>query len=1239
MKGDFSRIRFNPARQYTAVLQQQGRVALDADANEQSAIDSHLRDTANRDVIGQVGGPVNDAGFAIRLDGANILIGPGRYYVDGILVENPRVFPYDVQPYLYPVPRTAKDLLGAVSHGDGSVVILALEVWQRLVTDLEDVCLREPALGQADTTVRLQTVWRVVAGLINASEFESLSHHGSTAPSASDVDLSNSASLQPTRAGCSNAIEFPVEQLSPCCQLVYQQKEPLSSGAMGADTGKSDDCGCQPIPAAGYRGLENQLYRVEIHRAGNLNTATFKWSRENASVVTQVSGVNGSVVTVLSLGPDANLGFQAGQWVELSDDTYLFGILPNRPGELYQIHSVQTATLQVTMTTSVSGVDTTRNARMRRWDQSGTAATVNGIPLSSTPVQLENGIEVTFRKGEFAAGDYWTIPARTANGEIDWPPCGGDNEFFQPPNFTRIHIAPLACIHLRQGKDTKVEHANTNLDAGQQSDDRLLVDDCRLLFPPLTALCGNSDTVDRGCCTYTVGHGGNYKKIQAAIHALPPDGGEVCILPGDYFENVLVRDRPNVVIRGCGWQTHVYSSALRPGSNATPSGTGSDSGSGAASGSQSAASLGESGLRAVFTAVGCTNLEFRSFSVHAADQEAGILLDRGPDALKSADSGEGRLQSELSFLERGKGDTNVAIEDVFVTASTRPAIAAMSVTGLKIAENRIAMSRVQSIWPAVYLSGDDVFFERNWVGSDEGEILKDKNVTGNTNTTETAARLDLENPPVAGAHGGVQIAGPANNILAVENEIVGGWYNGITLGNLVFLNADGTESGEIAPLRIEFEDECSTKGSILIPGNTLGSNPRKIVAGEVIRNLHIDRNRIHDMGMCGIGPVGFFDLVETLEVVSLENLTITANVISRTLLRELEVSFREVSRYGGGAICVPDVQNLIIRDNTITDFGQTPGAQVCGIFVLLGEMVEISRNQIKETRDLSFSAGHTVDSFGGVRAGILMLLVTPPTQEVSSRVLDSSILLFVPGLSALRIQENVVRVAIGLALGAFGFGPFEIVNNHFGSGGFVGVSGQRGANPIPPTGAGSTLVFSGSKGANDTGTTAGALTVAILNLGIAIETTTLYTFTQRFGDNGVDVGNLASLVYSSSGAVLFTNNICQLEALLSGVSGYASVVIASLDHVLFANNQLWLNGPSWLNGSLGTAVLDAFIFGATVQVCANRLQESAFFPVWASGLTLGLLNITSQNISTYWVIAPTLPGGQTPELQNLAYLS
>jgi hypothetical protein len=88
MKGDFSRIRFNPKKQYTAVLEQQGRVLLDADSNEQSFIDGYLQSTETIDVIGEFGAPIDDAGFAITVSGNQMLIGSGRYYVEGLMCEN-----------------------------------------------------------------------------------------------------------------------------------------------------------------------------------------------------------------------------------------------------------------------------------------------------------------------------------------------------------------------------------------------------------------------------------------------------------------------------------------------------------------------------------------------------------------------------------------------------------------------------------------------------------------------------------------------------------------------------------------------------------------------------------------------------------------------------------------------------------------------------------------------------------------------------------------------------------------------------------------------------------------------------------------------------------------------------------------------------------------------------------------------------------------------------------------------
>ena len=157
MKGDFSRIRFNPGRHYTAVLDQQGRVSLDADTNEQVAIDDYLGRNESIDVIGAYGAPEHDPGFGITVSGDEILIGAGRYYVQGLACENTvDGLSYANQPFLLnPSPTDATLLSELIQAGGSSAIQVFLQVWQRLVTALDDPCLREPALGQADTTARL----------------------------------------------------------------------------------------------------------------------------------------------------------------------------------------------------------------------------------------------------------------------------------------------------------------------------------------------------------------------------------------------------------------------------------------------------------------------------------------------------------------------------------------------------------------------------------------------------------------------------------------------------------------------------------------------------------------------------------------------------------------------------------------------------------------------------------------------------------------------------------------------------------------------------------------------------------------------------------------------------------------------------------------------------------------------------------------------------------------------------
>jgi len=157
MNGDFSRVTFAPGKHYSSVLLQQGRVQLDADANEQAALGLYHLRAALADIIGPYGGPATDS-FKIGLkQGAkneltDLLVQPGHYYIDGILCENdaddvsylhqPDLFPGDGE---YPLPAAFP-------------FVVYLRVFERLVNGVQDPATREIALGDngPDTAARAQ---------------------------------------------------------------------------------------------------------------------------------------------------------------------------------------------------------------------------------------------------------------------------------------------------------------------------------------------------------------------------------------------------------------------------------------------------------------------------------------------------------------------------------------------------------------------------------------------------------------------------------------------------------------------------------------------------------------------------------------------------------------------------------------------------------------------------------------------------------------------------------------------------------------------------------------------------------------------------------------------------------------------------------------------------------------------------------------------------------------------------
>src|SRR6185436_17193920 len=91
---------------------------------------------------------------------------------------------------------------------------------------------------------------------------------------------------------------------------------------------------CVINPAGGYTGLEIRLYRVEVHSAGTVDgatKATFKWSRDNASLAARVLSTTqitptDAVLTVGSTGRDSWMRFEFGDHIELLDDDVEFSM-------------------------------------------------------------------------------------------------------------------------------------------------------------------------------------------------------------------------------------------------------------------------------------------------------------------------------------------------------------------------------------------------------------------------------------------------------------------------------------------------------------------------------------------------------------------------------------------------------------------------------------------------------------------------------------------------------------------------------------------------------------------------------------------------------------------------------------------------------------------------------------------------------------------------------------------------
>ncbi len=467
MKGDFSRVSFDAKKHFSSVLMQQGRVSLDADPNEEGAILLHYLRTLARDLIGPRGGPSDNLGFELTLDETDhnhpkLMIGKGRYYVDGILVEIDENCDYAHQPDSTPDADDA--LLRRLNASDGEDVWVYLDVWERHVTWIEDDSIREPALDGPDTCSRAKVVWQVRAIARDQLLATLTTRRDEIAARIKQVpvDTDESRALQvqlDSLAQDINRLTVTNGQGGMDCTAPLDALG-LSDAQMTArlDPGQQIKDACAVSPDALYRGAENQLYRVELHRGtGSVNGPTFKWSRENGSIATRWLGTEGNDVMVTN-----GRGFTAGAWIELTDDS---NEVTGHPGILVKLTSVDGDRLSVDpasipTTASIAFTQALRHAKVRRWDQTerdDITLDEGAVPLLEVATNdanwltLENGIQVQFASGgSYRSGDYWLIPARSATGSILWPhtiDTKGDTHWqARSPDGVEHHYAPLGFI-------------------------------------------------------------------------------------------------------------------------------------------------------------------------------------------------------------------------------------------------------------------------------------------------------------------------------------------------------------------------------------------------------------------------------------------------------------------------------------------------------------------------------------------------------------------------------------------------------------------------------------------------------------------------------------------------------------------------------------------------------------------------------------------------------------------------
>ncbi|MCM1982221.1 DUF6519 domain-containing protein [Lyngbya confervoides] len=1166
---DISRFLFQPEKRYASVRMQQGRVLMDSDWNEAERLDQELDRQTLMDLVCAKG--TSNTGFQIADPAAatvslppdgdlsndvqtyDFAIAPGSFYLGGLRFTAPG------QPFLDQLDWLQQD-----ARGDGlpsSPETLAsnavrqdlvyLRGWEQCVTAVEDRELREQALGGPDTSVRMRRMQRV-----------------EVLPDVSDT--------------CAAAMTQLQQQLTAGLHTFDDRTCELQSAArltVSPDPNGVTEDPCRPAVSSGYLGADNQTIRVQLTAPDR-----FLWSYDNAAPLyrVQVDANDLTQVRFLTLPRDQEAQPLAGQAVEIIP---WGALLPNQEkiaelqGQFFTIASSYDPTTQTL--TLAQGIDPAwlvwladhpeyhsdrdpsqeqQYFYLRLWTGGSGEATSPDFGFTPTvPVSLPGtGLSVTFSSLGLT-GDFWIMAARPNTPALVVP---WDLLVSAPPMGPRVYVAPLALIRWQTDENGELREPE--------------VRDCRDRFQPLCQI--------RGCCTVTVGDGnqsqGLFNALEEAIAFLPPEGGKVCLLPGVHRANVVLENRQNLRISGCGPQTIVQP---RPDQVDQP----------------------------IFRLDGAQDIHLDQMTlvaqsgtaIQVLDTEAAIQPSRGIHILWND------IVARVHAIEIRVDNTQLGNSEI------------------RIAHNHLGILDTDQGRAIIFSLADDVVIERNRLvvvpapdPSDPNDPRRPQDFpddpfdncirpqffsTANfaiqawtVQTFNYIAILTYLPPRTYQAQGGIQIGGSSDQVRIVGNEIFGGSGHGVTLGHWPTVV---TDTGRL---------ETGTFFVSQFPEQAFARIQEAFVS--TLYAIVIAENQIQFMGLSGIG-VGAFLIGDRIGLrVRVEDLTVYRNQIThcaQQIPAEIPEALLPDMAFGG--IALTDCELAIIQENRIEDNGLSHRDPVCGIFILYGEKIEITNNRILNNGPRTSASNANLRS--GVRGGIVIGISFQP---LAHEIDQGEELLSPDGIPAVKIHGNIVTQPLGQALFIVAFGPVSIVGNQFTS---QDVDVQ--VNPIS--------LLAG--------------TVYILNLGLSQDLATsllLNSFRTAATHNAAgfeqapqltsDPAALRRIFYLPSGSILFANNQTTLDLRAEEIDlTLSSQLLASLDDIAYNSNQ------SECTTILDFLLTNTMMLGVTIRSNDNRFQEGATITVF-SLISLGFVNMATGNQATHCLFVYS-PAFRVEALNTILY--